>query len=120
MKKMILTMVAVVAMSVNAMASNSTNTNRDTNKGNLQAIENYLQLDAYQSNMTREAGITLQDALKEAMNQQDETQRKHEVKKAVTNHLRRMHTTLDDAQYKKYLKTLNVTLNNYGLQDYVR
>lgn len=55
-----------------------------------------------------------------ALQNTDEQTRKQEMKRALTKNLRSVRSALDEAQYKKYLQVMNVTLQNHGLQEYVR
>ncbi|MDO4215379.1 MAG: hypothetical protein Q4D12_05630 [Bacteroidales bacterium] len=117
MKKMILTLVAVFSMCMNSFAAEVPSTNNDRN---IVALEKALNLDGYQSKVTEQAGLTLQHAVKQALENTDEQARNKEMKKAVLKNLRSVRSALDYTQYKKYVQVMNVTLKNYGLRDYVK
>lgn len=116
MKKIILSLVAVLSMSVSVNAANS----GDTDRNAMNSLEKVLNLDGYQSKVTEQAGQTLQDAFQTALQNTDEQARKQEMKRAVTRNLRSVRGSLDYSQYKKYLQLMNVTLQNRGLLEYVR
>lgn len=116
MKKMILSLVAVLSMSLSANAASANSTDRNT----MSALERTLNMDGYQSKVMEQAGITLQEAVKQALENTDEQVRNKEMKQALLKNLRSVRGALDYSQYKKYLQVMNVTLTNYGLNEYVK
>lgn len=116
MKKMILSLVAVLALSVSSFAATSNN----TNKGKISQMEKALNLDGYQSKVTEQAAVTLQSAIQQSLQNTDAQARNKEMKQAVTRNLRSVRGALDYTQYKKYVQIMNSTLSNYGLQEYVK
>ena len=122
MKKIVLTLVAVLSLtSVFAEDANSTSANNveaakyEINI-NSKSLARTLGLDYYTANnvelvnkdfsndMQKAASLTCQD-------------RARAFKKAINRNLSYMHRLLDEDQYREYVKLLNVTLNNRGLND---
>jgi len=120
MKKFILSLVAVFAVSVSSFAAvnNDVNTNRTNNR--LNKMESYLQMDGYQTSVIKSATIKLQDALMQATQETNEETKAQEIKNAVRKNLKQTSRVLSKDQYKKYLRVLNSTLQNTGLNEYTR
>ena len=120
MKKFILSLVAVFAVSVSSFAAvnNDVNTNLMNNK--MAKMESYLQMDVYQTSVIKGATIKLQDALQQACQETNEETKTQEIKKAVKNNLKQTRRVLTLDQYKRYLRVLNSTLQNTGLDEYTK
>ena len=120
MKKFILSLVAVFAVSVSSFATvnNNVNTNRMNNK--MDKMGSYLQMDGYQTSVIKSATIKLQDALQQVCQETNEETKTLEIKKAVEKNLKQTSRVLTIDQYKKYLRILNSTLQNTGLNEYTK
>ena len=119
MKKLILSLVAVFAVSASSFAAVNNNTDSSV-KSRMTKMESALQMDGYQSSVLEEATINLQEAIQEAIQNNDETSKKQEIKKAVNKNLKSASRVLSINQYKKYLQILNATLNNNHIADYTK
>jgi hypothetical protein len=120
MKKFILSLVAVLAVSVSSFAAENTNVDKTTVKNKMNKMESALQMDGYQSSVLEDATISLQEAIQDALQNNDEAAKKQEIKKAVNKNLRNASRVLNMNQYKKYLQILNVTLQNNKIADYTK
>ena len=120
MKKMILTVVAVMSMSMSAFADNA-------NASNTQNVESYdmtinMRKLAVALDMTFDQMESTEDVhrmfCKEMMiaAHASNEERVEMVEKAVKKDLRYMHYILNEEQYHKYLLLLNTTLHNRGLK----
>ena len=120
MKKMILTVVAVMSLSMSAFAEND-------NAENTLNVENYdmninMRKLAVALDMTFDQMESVEDIhnmfCKEMMiaAHASKDDREKMVDMAVKKDLRYMHYILDEKQYHKYLLLLNTTLRNRGLK----
>ena len=91
MKKFILSLIAVLAVSVSSFAAVNTNIDKASVKSKMNKMENVLQM-----------------------------AKKQEIKNAVNKNLRNASRVLNVNQYKKYLQILNVTLQNNKIADYTK
>lgn len=120
MKKLFLTIVAMLSMTV-AMAENeNANSMNNTEAYNIQInvkkLGQTLHLTSDQMETVAELNKTFSAELLFA-GQANEGDRKDLVEKAVKKHIGYMHYILSDSQYHKYLQLLNVTLYNRGLRN---
>ena len=120
MKKFILSLVAVLAVSVSSFAAENTNVDKASVKSKMNKMENVLQMDKYQSGVMEDATINLQEAIQDALQNNDEAAKKQEIKKAVNKNRRNASRVLNMNQYKKYLQILNATLQNNKIADYTK
>jgi hypothetical protein len=118
MKKIVLTVVAMLSMSM-AYAENET-ANSVNNMKVYDMTVNYDKL-GEALGLTWDQMESLEDIHKnfcaEMMNAAaaSNDERSEMVDKAIKKDLRYMHSILDNAQYHKYLLLLNTTMNNRGL-----
>ena len=83
-------------------------------------MESYLQMDGYQTSVMKGATVKLQDALQQAVQESNEETKAQVIKKAVEKNLKQTSRVLSLDQYKRYLRVLNSTLQNAGLNEYTR
>ncbi len=102
-----------MTMSVSTFASSANST---SDRYNMIPLQKTLNTDGYQSKVVEQSCITLQKAMKLALENTDEQARNKEMSKALTRNLRSVRGALDYTQYKKYVQILNATLNNYDIE----
>ncbi len=118
MKKIILTVVAVLSMTMAFAEDENTNAVNNVQAYNMNV--NYGKL-ADCLNLTIDQEEAVEDVhnafcaemMNAAVASKDE--RKEMMDKAINKDLRYMHYILSDVQYRKYLMLLNTTINNRGL-----
>jgi len=114
MKKVLLTMVAALSISVASYATNEKNAANWDFQMNANQLRNYLQLSSYQ--MSEVSNIC--DYFSEQMKSVSYSKKnqKEKLQKTVYGNLKLMKQTLTNDQYKKYVRLLNVTMQNKGLE----
>ena len=116
MKKVFLTVALLLATCLTAMAedNNSNEFNRvkayDVNV-NINSLARYLDLSKDQMESVENIHTVFFETLRYASVMDDES-RKSLVDNAINYDLKNMRYILNDEQYKKYVKVLNVTINN--------
>ena len=118
MKKIVLTVVAMLSMTMAFADGENVNNINETEAYNF-SINNYklsvaLGLNLDQTEAVSDIEKTFSFEMKNAGEANNE-QRPEMVKKAVNKNLSYMHAVLNDQQYHKYLTLLNMTLSNRGL-----
>lgn len=118
MKRLVLVAVAVLGMSATSFAGNKVEGKSWKMDINVSRLGQYLQLDAQQ--MEEVAGISdyFADKLQSA-SYAKEAQQGKKLREAVYGNFKLMKRTLTDAQYKKYIQLVNITLKNKGLDTYL-
>ena len=113
MKKIVLTVVAVLSMTMAFAEDENTNAVNNVQAYNMEV--NYGKLaDCLGLTMDQEEAVEdvhktfCAEMMNAAVASKDE-------RKAITKDLRYMHYILSDKQYRKYLMLLNTTINNRGL-----
>lgn len=118
MKKIVLTVVAVMSMTMAFAAGENDNNTATTNayKFNVStyALSRALNLNQDQVDMVEDINNTFAVEMMNA-SVADGSERDVKVKAAVKKDLSYMSYVLTDRQYREYVKLLNVTLNNRGL-----
>ena len=118
MKKIVLTVVAVMSMTMAFAAGENDNNTATTNayKFNVStyALSRALNLNQDQVDMVEDINNTFAVEMMNA-SVADGSERDVKVKAAVKKDLSYMRYVLNDRQYREYVKILNVTLNNRGL-----
>lgn len=122
MKKIVLTLVAMLSLtSMFAEESNSVNVNsavadKYVMNINTKALSRTLGLDFDEARDVEIINKNFSDEMLKvaALKGEDRTKA---YKKAVNKNLAYMHAVLSYDQYREYVKLLNVTLNNRGLND---
>ena len=118
MKKIVLTVVAVMSMTMAFAAGENDNNTATTNayKFNVStyALSRALNLNQDQVDMVEDINNTFAVEMMNA-SVADGSERDVKVKAAVKKDLSYMRYVLTDRQYREYVKLLNVTLNNRGL-----
>lgn len=115
MKRLGLTIVAACCIAAATYATNNQpTTNRWENTLNAGRLSKYLQLDAGQ----HEEVSNICDYFNEQMTQATRARKNRDqlLHRAVYGNLKLMKQTLTDKQYAEYLRLLNVTLNNKGIE----
>lgn len=110
-------MVAVVlGMTVTVNAENESNNNTDvyTVNTNISSLAKYLDLNEQQKLDLADVHTSFCNDLKEAATASDE-EKDMIVKLALKKNCMYMRMFLDSKQYVKYLRVLNATMNNRGL-----
>ena len=118
MKKIVLTVVAVMSMTVAFAAGENDNNTATTNayKFNLStyALSRALNLNQDQVDVVEDINRTFSAEMMNAA-VSDSSEREAKVNAAIKKDLSYMHYVLNNSQYREYVKLLNVTLNNRGL-----
>lgn len=119
MKRMFLAVVAMLSMTM-AVAENENTKEFDRSVYKLEVNENKLgqalNLTADQYENVRYAQECLAVDMMRAGRGKNDEMRKARLKKAIKRNVGRMHYVLNEDQFRLYLRLLNVTLNNRGLQ----
>lgn len=118
MKKIVLTVVAVMSMTVAFAAGENDSNTATTNayKFNLStyALSRALNLNQDQVDVVEDINRTFSAEMMNAA-VSDSSEREAKVNAAIKKDLSYMHYVLNNSQYREYVKLLNVTLNNRGL-----
>ncbi|AKU68594.1 hypothetical protein [Prevotella fusca] len=118
MKKIVLTVVAVMSMTMAFAAGENDNNNTTTNayKFNVStyALSRALNLNRDQIDMVEDVNRTFAAEMMNA-SVADSSEREAKVNEAIKKDLSYMRYILNNRQYREYVKFLNVTLNNRGL-----
>ena len=118
MKKIVLTAVAVMSMTMAFAAGENDNNTATTNayKFNLStyALSRALNLNQDQIDVVEDINRTFSAEMMNAA-VSDSSEREAKVNAAIKKDLSYMHYVLNNSQYREYVKLLNVTLNNRGL-----
>lgn len=121
MKKVILVVAMLLATNLSVSAENlkSNETNRveayDVNV-NVNSLARYLSLSKDQFESVKEIQNVFSEGLKCASVMETEDSRKRMVNNTLSVNIRNMSYVLTNEQYKKYLKVLNQTMNNRGIE----
>ena len=118
MKKIVLTVVAVMSTTMAFAAGENDNNTATTNayKFNLStyALSRALNLNQDQVDVVEDINRTFSAEMMNAA-VSDSSEREAKVNAAIRKDLSYMHYVLNNSQYREYVKLLNVTLNNRGL-----
>lgn len=118
MKKIVLTVAAVMSMTMAFAAGENDNNTATTNayKFNLStyALSRALNLNQDQVDVVEDINRTFSAEMMNAA-VSDSSEREAKVNAAIKKDLSYMHYVLNNSQYREYVKLLNVTLNNRGL-----
>ena len=118
MKKIVLTVAAVMSMTMAFAAGENDNNTATTNayKFNLStyALSRALNLNQDQVDVVEDINRTFSAEMMNAA-VSDSSEREAKVNAAIKKDLSYMHYILNNRQYREYVKLLNVTLNNRGL-----
>ena len=118
MKKIVLTVEAVMSMTMAFAAGENDNNTATTNayKFNLStyALSRALNLNQDQVDVVEDINRTFSAEMMNAA-VSDSSEREAKVNAAIKKDLSYMHYVLNNSQYREYVKLLNVTLNNRGL-----
>ncbi len=115
MKKSVLTIMAVFALTAGAFAAEKEPTNAKW-EGNINVYKlgQYLKLSSMQSDEVANISEYFTEQLAKASSSKKDKDSK--LRTAVYGNLKLMKKTLTPEQYAKYLKVLNVTLTNNGME----
>ena len=120
MKKIVLTVVAVMSMTMAFATSENDNNNAATNtnayKFNVStyALSRALNLNYDQIDIVEDINRTFAAEMKNAY-VADSSEREAKIQNAIKKDLSYMRYVLNDRQYREYVKILNITLSNRGL-----
>ena len=118
MKKIVLTVVAVMSLTMAFAAGENDNNTATTNayKFNLStyALSRALNLNQDQVDVVEDINRTFSAEMMNAA-VSDSSEREAKVNAPIKKDLSYMHYVLNNSQYREYVKLLNVTLNNRGL-----
>ena len=120
MKKIVLTMVAVMSMTMGFAANENDNNNNNATtsayKFNVStyALSRALNLNIDQVDVVEDINRTFATEMMNA-SVADSSERQAKVQSAIKKDFSYMRYILNDRQYREYVKLLNVTLNNRGL-----
>ena len=117
MKKIILTLVSVFLMSVNGMANESENDYK-SNWIKVESLSRYLNLNSMQQEEVQGIQKYFDEQLERASRIKG-NRRAVKTEIVVKENLKLMHDILRPEQFRKYVTTLNLTLENRGLRQYV-
>uniref|UniRef100_A0AB33JFE2 DUF3347 domain-containing protein n=4 Tax=unclassified Prevotella TaxID=2638335 RepID=A0AB33JFE2_9BACT len=120
MKKIVLTIVAMLSMTMAFAEGENTNATNvvaayDMNV-NFNKLADALSLSVDQIDGVKDIHKTFAVEMLNAANA-PVSERKSMKDKAIAKDLKYMHYVLDNGQYRKYLMLLNATLNNRGIND---
>ncbi|MGM9698192.1 MAG: hypothetical protein ACI3Y0_06070 [Prevotella sp.] len=120
MKRLILTVVAVLSLTAtfakDEKANNVNNANAYDMSVNMNKLSDALKLTIDQRESVADVHRTFCGEMLVA-SQANEDDRKALMNKAIKKDLKYMHYLLNDKQYRTYVMLLNTTLNNRGLND---
>jgi hypothetical protein len=122
MKKLVLTVALLLATSLSVIAGNE-NSNKlsrveaYTLNVNVNSLARYLELSKDQVESVENIQNVFAESLRYAAVMETDESRKNMVKSAVEFDLKNLSYVLSKEQYKKYLKVLNVTLINRGIEN---
>ena len=118
MKKIVLTIVAMfsmtLAMAEGENANNVNSANAYNMDVNITSLSRYLQLSEDQKGFVNDVHNTFSKEM-EFAGAADKSERADRVRTAVTRDLMLMKAILNDEQYRKYVRVLNVTMVNRGM-----
>lgn len=116
MKKLVLVSVAALLFSATGFAKGGEETSVANYNFDIKVskLSNYLQLTSAQSGEVADICDFFTAQMKEAS--YSKKNQKAKVDNAVYGNLKLMKKTLTDEQYKKYVRILNVTLQNKGIE----
>lgn len=117
MKKIVLSAALLFCVAA-ASASNRSADNNLELKLNIDKLSVYLSLDAQQAELAESYATEFSDQLHYAKYAKS-ARRAKKVQRAVYTNLGQMRYTLTKEQYGKYLRLMNVTLRNRGLDQYM-
>lgn len=103
-----------MAMTMNAENESNNNTDVYTVNSNVSSLVKYLDLNEQQTLDVKDIHASFCNDLKEAA-LADAEEKDMIVKLALKKNCMYMHMVLDAKQYTKYLRVLNATVNNKGL-----
>ena len=122
MKKIMLTLVAVLSMSISAFASNvsareSSYMLSDSIRSiNINSLAKYLELSAENKKTFGNVYDTFKNKMNKALKMEDSKEKNEMIDKAIRYDLRNVASMLDSEQYHKYLRIFNATLKNKGIK----
>lgn len=120
MKRLILTVVAVLSLTAtfakDEKANNVNNANAYDMSVNMNKLSDALKLTIDQQESVADVHRTFCGEMLVA-SQANEEDRKALMNKAINKDLKYMHYLLNDKQYRTYVMLLNTTLNNRGLNN---
>ncbi len=119
MKKIFLTAVAVLGFAAAGMAEDK-DANTAKIKVNTARLSTYLNLSASQYDTVDEINAYFESQMEDANRVADDSKKAAKVRKAVMGNCKLMKENLTKEQYAKYLEVINVTLNNKGLNGYMK
>jgi hypothetical protein len=122
MKKIMLTLMAVLSMSISAFASNvsareSSYMLSDSIRSiNINSLAKYLELPAENKKTFGNVYDTFKNKMNKALKMEDSKEKNEMIDKAIRYDLRNVASMLDSEQYHKYLRIFNATLKNKGIK----
>ena len=108
MKKMIFALVAMVMMTMSANAQSNDNNSKLT----FDRLANYLELKVNQIEPVKTAMAQFESSMQAYYQLQDASKAGETWEKIQTRHKATMKKVLDEKQYDKYVKTLDLTVKN--------
>ena len=116
MKKIVLTVVAMLSMTTSTFAGNEGVNKKDAFilNENIESLTKYLNLNEQQAKDAKDIHTLLCQDLQKA-SEATGADRDMLIKLAFKRNYMYMHIALDFEQYSKYLRVLNATANNLGL-----
>ncbi len=118
MKKMILMAVAMLSMTTATFADNSAKEETEATYAfnvNMGSLAETLDLTIDQADAVADVHKTFSAEMLNASASENEDERNELMNKAINKDLKYMHYILSSDQYHKYLRILNTTLSNRGL-----
>ena len=107
MKKMIFALVAMVMMTMSVNAQSNNNSKQSFNR-----VSSYLELRVNQIEPVKMAMAQFENSMEAYYQLQDASKAAETWKKIQARHKETMKNVLDEKQYDKYLKTLDLTVKN--------
>lgn len=118
MRRLVLLVVAVLGMSATSFAGNKVEGKKWNMDVNVSKLGQYLKLDAQQMHEVSGISEYFADKMQSASYAKEAKQGK-KLREAIYGNFKLMKRTLTDAQYKKYIQLVNITLKNKGLDTYL-
>ena len=118
MKKIVLSAALLMGVAAASATTRDVDRNLELNV-NIDKLSVYLALDAQQAELTERYAAEFSDQLHYAKYAKKSERRARKVQRAVYTNLGQMRQTLTKEQYGKYLRLMNVTLRNRGLDTYM-
>jgi hypothetical protein len=115
MKRLGLTLVAAICLTATTFAAEKQPTTAKWNTNiNVYKLGDYLKLDAAQTEEVKDISEYFDNQMERATSSSNDTTKM--IRNAVYGNLKLMKKALNDEQYTKYTRVINLTLHNKGIE----